>query len=236
MIEPGLTSCLRSQATLFASCTNHRRRHCVSRAVASGSRTHCASNSSHSCFARSHPGELMPQPRYLALLRRQYLSSVLAARRPSVHPRHRTTPPQGSAPPISTGVRDYTIGANDYAYTRPSASRTRGWLTLRLVNTGNEQHMLGVVPVPVGLYRRHFYRFGHTPSHTCEREELARCGCRESARHWYSHRVFPPGEYVVSCFVKSPDGTYHVVKGMAGSFDVVAYSDTGVTPHADAVL
>lgn len=47
---------------------------------------------------------------------------------------------------------------------------------------------------------------------------------------------FAPGEYVVGCFVKSPDGAFHVVKGMAGSFDVLPAADTGSAPATDAAV
>ena len=47
---------------------------------------------------------------------------------------------------------------------------------------------------------------------------------------------FPAGDYAVSCFVKSADGALHVVKGMVGSFDVIAARDTGVAPRVDGVV
>ena len=47
---------------------------------------------------------------------------------------------------------------------------------------------------------------------------------------------FPAGEYAVSCFVKSADSALHVVKGMVGSFDVIASQDTGVAPKVDGVV
>lgn len=47
---------------------------------------------------------------------------------------------------------------------------------------------------------------------------------------------FPAGQYAVGCFVKSADGALHVVKGMIGSFDVIAARDTGVAPTVDGVV
>jgi len=141
---------------------------------------------------------------------------------------------QAAAAPASSGLRDYTIGANDYAYTDLPLHAPSGWLTLRLVNTGTEQHMLSVIPVPSGYTAAtltdsmvHLHVPGNAKS--LPGVDVVSPGDTGAVTAY-----FPPGDYVVSCFVKSPDGTYHVVKGMAGSFDVVTYSDTGAAPPQSA--
>jgi len=138
--------------------------------------------------------------------------------------------------PVSSGLRDYTIGASDYAYSDLPLHAPAGWLTLRLVNTGNEQHMLSVVQVPPGYTAAtltdsmvHL----HTPADVKSSPGVDVVSPGDTGT---VTAYFPPGDYVVGCFVKSADGTYHVVKGMAGSFDVIAYSETGGAPHADAVV
>jgi hypothetical protein len=136
---------------------------------------------------------------------------------------------------VSTGPRDYLITATDYAYTGLPIHAPSGWMTLRLANRGGEQHMLGVLAVPNG----------YTPATFVD--SLVRQHLPQTVKGWAGVDVvspgdtavisayFAPGQYAVGCFVKSPDGTLHVAKGMAGSFDVVATADTGTAPASDAV-
>lgn len=136
---------------------------------------------------------------------------------------------------VASATRDYLVTATDYAYTGLPVHAPSGWVTLRLANRGSEQHMLGVLAVPDG----------YTPAMFVD--SLMHQHIPQDVKGWAGIDVvspgdtavvsvyFPPGEYAVGCFVKSPDGTLHVVKGMAGSFDVVAASDTGSAPVSDAV-
>ena len=144
--------------------------------------------------------------------------------------------PVGAAAPFASHLRNYTIDATDYAYAHLPLHAPAGWLTLRLVNIGTEQHMLSVVPVPSGytiaMLTDSLVHL-HMPANAKSSPGVDVVSPGDTAA---VTAYFPPGDYVVGCFVKSPDGTYHVVKGMAGSFDVVAYSDTGSAPHADAVV
>lgn len=137
---------------------------------------------------------------------------------------------------VVTGPRDYLITATDYAYTGLPVHARSGWVTLRVANRGGEQHMLGVLAVPNGYTAATFV------------DSLVRQHIPQDVKSWAGVDVvspgdtavisayFLPGQYAVGCFVKSPDGTLHVVKGMAGSFDVVAASDTGSAPASDAVV
>ena len=141
--------------------------------------------------------------------------------------------PHGSV--ATTGTRDYLITATDYAYTDLPVHAPSGWVTLRLANRGSEQHMLGVLAIPTG----------YTPATIVD--SLVRQHIPPEVKGWAGVDVvspgdtaviaayFAPGEYAVGCFVKSPDGALHVVKGMAGAFDVIAAPDTGSAPQSDAV-
>ena len=149
----------------------------------------------------------------------------------------RAKPPMGAPhdSAVASATRDYLVTATDYAYTGLPVHAPSGWVTLRLANRGSEQHMLGVLAVPVG----------YTPATFVD--SLVHQHIPPDVKGWAGVDVvspgdtaivsayFPPGQYAVGCFVKSPDGVLHVVKGMAGSFDVVAAADTGLAPVSDAV-
>jgi hypothetical protein len=95
--------------------------------------------------------------------------------------------------------------------------------------------MLGVLAVPTGSTPATFV------------DSLVRQHLPQDVKSWAGVDVisagdtavisayFPHGQYAVGCFVKSPDGALHVVKGMAGSFNVLATADTGTAPANDAV-
>lgn len=137
---------------------------------------------------------------------------------------------------MSSGIRDYTITARDYAFTDLPLHAPAGWLTLRLVNAGTELHMLGVLRVPVGV------------SAISVIDSVTRMHIPANVKGWAGvndlspqdtatiSAYFPPGEYVAACFIRSADGGFHVMKGIAGTFDVVVSADTGSTDTADAVL
>jgi hypothetical protein len=132
--------------------------------------------------------------------------------------------------------RDQLIVASDYAFRGLPMHAHAGWLTLRLVNTGQETHMLAVAPIPTGYTTSGFV------------DSLVHLRIAPNTTWWSGVDVvspgdtavitvfFPAGEYAVSCFVKSGDGALHVVKGMVGSFDVIAARDTGVAPKVDGVV
>jgi hypothetical protein len=132
--------------------------------------------------------------------------------------------------------RDYRIHASDYAFRGLPVHAPSGWLTLRLVNTGKETHMLAIAPVPSGYTTSGFV------------DSLVHLHLGPNPTFWPGVDVvspgdtavttvfFPAGAYAVACFVKSADGALHAVKGMVGSFDVVPARDTGVAPAAVSVV
>jgi hypothetical protein len=132
--------------------------------------------------------------------------------------------------------RDRLIIANDYAFRGLPTHAHAGWLTLRLVNAGKETHMLSVARIPAGYSPAAFV------------DSLVHLRIPPATTWWSGVDVvtpgdtavvtafFPAGAYAVSCFVASGDGSMHVVKGMVGSFDVIAARDTGAAPNVDGVV
>ena len=146
------------------------------------------------------------------------------------------TDARAAYPPVSSGVRTYTITAHDYAYTQLPLHAPRGWLTLRLVNAGAELHMLGVLRVPSSLSPASMIDSVtrmHIPPNVKGGPGVNDLSPGDTGT---VSAYFAPGEYVAACFIRSADGSYHVMKGMAGAFDVVATADTGVAPTVDALL
>jgi hypothetical protein len=136
-------------------------------------------------------------------------------------------------PPVS---RDRLIVASDYAFRGLPTHAHAGWLTLRLANVGKETHMLSVARIPTG----------YTPAAFVD--SLVHLRIAPTTTWWSGVDVvspgdtavvtafFPAGAYAVTCFVASGDGAMHVVKGMVGSFDVIAARDTGAAPNVDGVV
>ena len=134
------------------------------------------------------------------------------------------------------GSRDRLIVASDYAFRDLPTKAHAGWLTLRLANVGRETHMLSVARIPAGYSPAAFV------------DSLVHLRIPAATTWWSGVDVvspgdtavvtafFPAGAYAVSCFVASGDGSMHVVKGMVGSFDVIAARDTGAAPDVDGVV
>jgi hypothetical protein len=144
----------------------------------------------------------------------------------------------GAAATRSTAgtARDYTIIANDFAFSGLPVHARAGWLTFRMANHGKEHHMLAVIPRPAryttaGLIDSVVH--SHLPADVKSWAGVDVVGPGDTG---VVTSFYPPGEYVVGCFVQSPDGRLHVQKGMVGSFDVVASSDTGSAPRQDAAV
>lgn len=144
--------------------------------------------------------------------------------------------PADSMAPVSSGIRDYSIRAADYAFSNLPLHAAAGWLTFRLSNSGSETHMLSIASVPEGY------------TTAALEDSIVNLHLPKDARFWAGVDVvspgdtgvvsvfLPAGDYVAMCFVQSADGTRHIQRGMVGAFDVVAVRDTGVTFFVDGVV
>jgi hypothetical protein len=138
--------------------------------------------------------------------------------------------------PASSGIRDYAVSAADYAFTNLPLHAPAGWLTFRLVNGGQETHMLSIARVADG----------HTTAAVID--SLVHQHLPAGITFWPGVDVvsrgdtgvvtsfLPAGKYVAACFVTSADGSLHVQRGMIGSFDVVAAADTGSPGFVDGIV
>jgi hypothetical protein len=149
---------------------------------------------------------------------------------------HQSAVRTDSVVPVSSGIRDYVVGASDYAFRGLPLHAPAGWLTFRMPNSGHETHMLAIASVPNGYTVSAFI------------DSLVHAHIGHDTKFWAGVDVvspgdtgvvtvfLPAGQYAAACFVQSADGTRHVQQGMAGAFDVVASADTGSAGFVDAIV
>lgn len=142
-------------------------------------------------------------------------------------------------PPAAAAPKVVTIIATDYAFSAPDTI-TAGLTTLRLVNQGKEPHQAVIYAAPGKSF--------------AELEAAAQP--KGSDAQWVQafmtlQPTFPgspgavvgpdtvvatsnltPGNYLIVCFIPSPDGKWHVQKGMSHHL-VVTPAATGATTAAE---
>jgi len=142
--------------------------------------------------------------------------------------------PRGPAAPAANVV---TINATEYAFAATDTI-VAGLTTFRLVNAGREPHQAVIAG---------------TPSKTFA--ELEGALMQEAIPEWLTFPASPgvvgagdssivttkvtPGNYVIVCFIPSPDGKPHVVKGMFRRLVVVPAPQAAVAapePTADVTV
>lgn len=135
-------------------------------------------------------------------------------------------PPHSRAPLARTVL----ITASDYAFAVPQPTLPAGWVTIRMANSGRELHMFATVSVPPGYSASSLL---DSLLHDRFHPPLTEWGGPNAVAPDDTGSVslfLPAGEYIIGCFVESPDGTTHFVKGMMGILHVVAAADTGNRP------
>ncbi|MEO7103910.1 MAG: hypothetical protein ABI311_11010 [Gemmatimonadaceae bacterium] len=140
------------------------------------------------------------------------------------------SPKPVTAPPVNHTL---LLTANDYAFSGLPARVSAGWVTVRMINAGKELHMFASMSVPTGM------------TTAAVLDSLLRGNSTKDITEWGGPNAvapgdtatvtlfLPPGKYAVGCFVDSQDGKTHFMKGMMGSFEVVASADKGVAPVSD---
>ncbi|MGH9420720.1 MAG: hypothetical protein ACRD3J_12155 [Thermoanaerobaculia bacterium] len=135
-------------------------------------------------------------------------------------------PPHSPAPLPRTVL----ITATDYAFAVPQPALPAGWVTIRMANAGRELHMFASASVPPGYTASSLL---DSLLHDRFHASLTEWGGPNAVAPGDTGSVslfLPEGEYVMGCFVESPDGKTHFVKGMMGILHVVAAADTGSPP------
>ncbi|CAN5171988.1 hypothetical protein BH24PSE2_BH24PSE2_19430 [soil metagenome] len=167
----------------------------------------------------------------------------------------------GPAEPTRGGVLDVT--AQDFAFDAPGEIPS-GWTTVRMRNAGQQEHFLYLYRLPDHVTYQTFQEefnpaFGSIweayASGTIDRAAAeARFG--EELPEWFLADIVPaggpaitepgetaetivrlePGTYVMECYVKTPEGTWHTELGMQRRLVVTDASNDASPPSADTEL
>jgi hypothetical protein len=123
--------------------------------------------------------------------------------------------PSRALPPVATA----TVHLVDFAFSLPSL--TAGRHLLRIINDGKEPHEIFVLRIPEGkTYADLMASFA--PGGERIGTPMGGNGAISPGESNWWEIDLPAGNYAVLCFVPSPDGTPHVVKGMAMPLTIVA--------------
>jgi hypothetical protein len=134
------------------------------------------------------------------------------------------------------GTRTATVHAKDFAFAAVD-SIPAGWTTFRFVNDGPNLHHLQIARLDSGKTASDLAAAMKNPGPPPMWMVMVG-GPNAPNPGSASNGSFnlAPGNYVMLCFVDTPDHTPHFAKGMMHAFTVTASSATGAEPTADATV
>jgi uncharacterized cupredoxin-like copper-binding protein len=136
--------------------------------------------------------------------------------------------------------RVVAVRAYDYGFRSPQ-SVPAGTITFRLTNDGREVHHLWIVRLNEGKTPSDFMRVMNAWGSALKMPEWAvdvggpnNVGAGQTAE---GTMTLDPGTYMLVCWVQSPDGRPHVMKGMIKALRVTAQGAAAAAePKADVVM
>src|SRR4029077_15445586 len=142
------------------------------------------------------------------------------------------------APPPA-GPNVVTITAMDYAFTLPDTIPA-GLTTLRLVNQGKELHHASLIRLKDGKTVADFQSGlqAAMQSHSPPPAWIAVTGGPNAitpGATGVATQTLEPGNYVVVCWIPTPDGTPHIMKGMMHAMVVTAAEAPAAAARAVAL-
>ncbi|MFL5418957.1 MAG: hypothetical protein ACJ78Y_23365 [Myxococcales bacterium] len=144
--------------------------------------------------------------------------------------------PRPASAPAAFGPRMVTVTAQDYSFDAPS-SVPAGTIRLRLVNNGKELHHIQLVKLEQGKtladLNKAMESHGPPPAWFVEVG-----GPNAPALGSTSEAIMTldAGNYVLMCFIPSPDGAPHMMKGMVKTLTVTPSKEIPLEPKADVVV
>ena len=149
-------------------------------------------------------------------------------------------PLAASVPVQAQTPRVVAVRAFDYGFRAPQ-SVPAGTITFRLTNDGKEVHHLWIVRLNEGKTPSDFMKAMNAWGSALKMPEWAldvggpnNVGSGETAD---GTMTLDPGTYMLVCWVQSPDGRPHVMKGMIKALHVTAQGATApAEPTADVVM
>lgn len=126
-----------------------------------------------------------------------------------------------------------TVTASDFAFLAPATIHA-GTSTFHLVNTGREMHHVVVVKLAHGKtpadYLSAMKAAGHPPAWAFEVGGVNAVIPHENAD---AILTLDAGDYMLACYVPSPDGVPHLMKGMVRALTVLPGKNAGAEPTPD---
>lgn len=141
-------------------------------------------------------------------------------------------------PASPAGPNVVTIAATDFAFQSPDTVPA-GLTTIRLTNTGQEPHHLVMMRLDSSKTMADLQTMMANPEAPIPPWVRFPMGIALIVPGDSSNAtaVLGPGHYVLACFVSSPDGKAHVMKGMVRPLEVAASSaPLAPEPAADLVI
>jgi uncharacterized cupredoxin-like copper-binding protein len=146
---------------------------------------------------------------------------------------------QDATPTAKQTSRVVTVRATDYKFDAP-ASAPAGTISFRLENAGKEVHHLWLVQLKNGKTFEDFVKAMESSGVPRMPEWAVDVGGPNEASPGvsaYATITLEPGRYAMVCYVPSPDGRPHVMKGMVSPFTIVSAGATVANePKADVLL
>jgi len=127
------------------------------------------------------------------------------------------------APAAQTAPTVVTVTATEFAFAAPETIPA-GLVTLRLVDAGMELHQVVVMRIDSGKTFADVRTMMDKPDAPVPGWLAFPIGVSVivPGDSGNATALLTPGHYAMACFISSPDGTPHVVKGMVRPFEVVA--------------
>jgi hypothetical protein len=137
-------------------------------------------------------------------------------------------------PGPSGETHSIVIHALEFGYELPE-SIPSGWTRVTLINDGAEIHHAQLIAVPAGQTVDDVMAvFAADGEAALGKLTLAGGpGSAEPGRSSEAVIWLDPGQYVITCFVTSPDGMPHIMKGMVAALTVTEATDATEPPAAD---
>jgi hypothetical protein len=154
------------------------------------------------------------------------------------------------------------VTAEDYAFRAPDQVQA-GWTTVRLLNEGEEHHFVVLLRLPDGrTYDDYLAKVGEPfnqiwyqmrDGHIGPEEAMEQLGADLPEWFWATEPrggaglLLPggtaevtvnlhPGEYVLECYMKTPEGEFHAMEGMVRGLTVLDRRAAAGPPSADVRL
>lgn len=130
------------------------------------------------------------------------------------------------------GPNVVTVVATDYAFA-VADTLPAGLTTLRLANAGTETHHMVVMRLAEGKTLADVQAMKPEDSVPSWLSFPGSPGAIAPGDTSTTTALFAPGQYVMACYIMSPDGVPHVAKGMMRPFIVKGPAATAPEPEAD---